>query len=312
MLPRCWQAAASAIFHAVPGGHVLIPDDIYHGIRTVLQTVFADWGLGYTEVNMSDLAEVEAALEASRRFDQVVVWLETPSNPLVKVTDIAAVAEMAHATPGRTVVVDSTWVTPLVTRPLDLGADMVLHSVTKYLGGHSDLTGGCVVGAESVAGEGGLMARVRHGQTFVGGGLAPFDCWLALRGVRSLGARMPVHSKNALELAKFLEAHPRVTHTHYPGLESHPGHEVAARQMMGGFSGMLSFQVEGGEAAALALAARLQIFRRATSLGGTESLVEHRASIEPEDTPTPRDLLRLSAGLEDAGDLIADLAQALE
>jgi len=310
------QAAAAAIFQALPGGHVIMPDDIYHGIRTLMQTTFTAWGLASSEVDMSNLDHVKQALEAAgpraaaAAGKRVVVWLETPSNPATKITDIEVVAKLAHSH-GYIVVVDSTWVTPLITRPIDLGADLVVHSVTKYLGGHSDLTGGCVVAAPHATGEDSIFAKVRHSQCFTGGGLAPFDCWLCLRGMRSLGARMPVHSKNAMAVAQFLEAHEGVTHVFYPGLESHPGHATAKKQMKGGFAGMLSFRVKGGKDAAIQMVANLKLFKRATSLGGTETLIEHRASIEPADTPTPWDLLRVSVGLEHIDDLIADLAQSL-
>lgn len=309
------QAAAAAVLQAMPGGHIVMPDDIYHGIRTLASTVFAGWGLKRTEVDMSSLSKTTRAIEAAatdcRDGGRLVVWIETPSNPQTKITDIAAVAAVTHRL-GGVVVVDSTWVTPWICTPISLGADIVLHSLTKYIGGHSDLTGGCLVASEELAADkNGIFAAIRQVQTFVGGGMSPFDCWLCLRGIRSLGARMRLHCSNAAKVAAFLDTHPGVDRVHYPGLPSHPGHAVAARQMKGKYGGMLSFEVAGGERAAINVAAHLKLFRRATSLGGTESLVEHRASIEPADTPTPRSLLRVSIGLEAPEDLVGDLERAL-
>lgn len=308
------QAAAAAVLQSIPGGHIVMPDDIYHGIRTLASTTFASWGLKRTEVDMSNLAEATAAIASAaaecRGRGPLVVWVETPSNPQTKVTDIAAVAEVTHRE-GGVLVVDSTWVTPWISQPIALGADIVLHSLTKYIGGHSDLTGGCLIAGERAVSKGGIFNTIRHSQWFSGAGMSPFDCWLCLRGLRSLGARMRMHCSNAEVVAAFLEKHPNVEKVHYPGLASHPGHAVAARQMKGKFGGMLSFEVAGGRQAAINVTAHLKVFRRATSLGGTESLVEHRASIEPADTPTPQTLLRLSIGLESPNDLINDLDRAL-
>jgi cystathionine gamma-synthase len=297
------MAAANAILQCLrPGDHILLADDVYHGVRHLLRDVFVPWGLEVTEVDQTDLDAVRAAIRPTTRL----VWAETPSNPLLKITDIAALAAVAHDA-GALLLVDGTWTTPLLQRPLDLGADLVLHSATKYLGGHSDALLGLVV----ASGELPLFERIRAVQKNAGAVAEPFACWLVLRGMRSLGARMPMHCASAARLAARLAAHPRVTAVHYPGLADHPQHALAARQM-DGFGGMLSFQVAGGEAAALAVAARVRLFTRATSLGGTESLIEHRASIESQPSPTPPDLLRVSVGLEHVDDLAADLEQALE
>ena len=296
------SAATAAVFQALrPGDHVVAPLDAYYGTTKLLREVFADWGLTSSFVDMSDLAAVRAAVRPGTRL----VWVETPSNPLLKVTDIAAVAEIAHAA-GAWLACDNTLATPVITRPLDLGADLVVHATTKYLGGHSDVLGGAVIARADDE----LFGRVRLVQTTAGAVAAPFDCWLVLRGVRTLPWRMRAHSDSALAVARFLSEHPNVEAVHYPALPNHSGHELAARQMaLSG--GMLSFEVRGGRDAAFAAAARLQLITRATSLGGTESLIEHRQSIEGPASTTPAGLLRLSVGLEHSDDLIADLRQAL-
>jgi len=280
---------------------VLAPSDVYHGTGKLLRNVFAPWGLAVDFVDMSDLAAVEAALRPNTRL----VWVETPSNPLLKISDIAAISERAHAV-GAVVACDNTWATPLAQRPLALGADLVVHSTTKYLGGHSDTLGGAVVGRANDE----RFARVRQIQGSVGGVLSPFDSWLTLRGIRTLAYRMRGHTEHAMAVARFLAEQPAVEAVHYPGLLTHPGYAVATRQMsLAG--GMLSIQVRGGEEVAMAVAGATRIFTRATSLGGVESLIEHRASIEGSASLTPRNLLRLSIGLEHPDDLIEDLDQAL-
>ena len=295
-------AASSAILQALaPGDHVIAPTDVYHGMTKLLREVYMPWGLEVSFVDMTKLDEIERAFTPKTKL----VWIETPSNPLLKITDITAVAKIAHDA-GAFCACDNTWA-PVVQRPLDLGADFVMHSTTKYLGGHSDVMGGAIIAKQTA----GIFERVREIQGAVGGIPSPFDCWLILRGMRTLPCRMRVHSDNALKVATWLANHPRVDAVHYPGLDSHAGHEVAARQMCG-FSGMLSFEVKGDAAAALEIAAKTQIFIRATSLGGVESLIEHRASIKGEDPRTPQGLLRLSIGLEHPDDLIEDLAEALE
>lgn len=297
------MAASSAIFQALaPGDHVLAPDDAYYVTRKLLAEIYARWGLEHTTVNMTDPAAVAAALRPNTRL----LWVETPSNPLLRVTDIAAIAALARKA-GARLVCDNTWASPVLTRPLELGADLVMHSTTKYLGGHSDVLSGAVVAQA----EDELFARVRTIQVAGGAVAAPFDCWLLRRGIRSLSYRMHGHSEHAMAVARFLEQHPAVTRVHYPGLASHPGHAIAARQM-NGFGGMLAFEVRGGRAEAMGLTARLELITRATSLGGPESLIEHRASVEGAHTRAPEGLLRMSVGLEHPDDLVADLARALE
>ena len=296
------SAATMAIFQALaPGDHVIAPLDAYHGTGKLLREVFAPWGLDTTFVDLTDGAAVERAL----RPETALVWVETPSNPLLKVTDIARIAALARAADARCVV-DNTWASPVLQRPLELGADLVMHATTKYLGGHTDVLGGAVVAREVDA----FFERVRLIQTAGGGVPSPFECWLVLRGLKTLPLRVRAQSDSAGRIAAYLSVHPAVEAVHYPGLEWHPGHAVAARQM-DGFGGMLSFQVGGGEVAAMAVAARLELFTRATSLGGAESLIEHRASIEGPGTATPDNLLRVSVGLEHLDDLIEDLARAL-
>jgi cystathionine gamma-synthase len=297
------SGATLAALHALaPGAHVVAPEDAYYGTRRLLRDLLGRWGLEASFVDMSDSDAVERAVRPGATR---LVWVETPSNPLVRVVDICRVAEIAHAA-GALCACDNTWATPVITRPLELGADLVMHSTTKYLGGHSDVMGGALVARE----DDDFFRRVRALQT--GGGVipSPFDCWLVLRGIRTLPWRMRAHSANAERVARFLAAHRNVVAVHYPGLESHPGHPVARRQMsLPG--GMLSVEVRGGRAAAMAMTGRLRVFTRATSLGGTESLIEHRASVEGKETRAPEGLLRISVGLENADDLVEDLEQAM-
>ena len=297
------MAATSAVFQALaPGDHVLVPDDSYYITRKLLQEVFARWGLEHTAVDMTDLPTVERSLRPSTRL----IWVETPSNPLIRVTDIGGIAALARRA-GTRLACDNTWATPMLTRPLELGADIVMHSTTKYLGGHSDVLSGALI----VRSDDELFQRIR-GIQIAGGAIAsPFDCWMLLRGIRSLPYRMRAHCEHAAAVAQFLASHRAVAKVHYPGLPSHPGHAVAARQMSD-FGGMLSFEVHGARAEALRVAARLELVTRATSLGGPESLIEHRASVEGSHTRAPEGLLRMSVGLEHPDDVIADLAQALE
>ena len=296
------SAATQAVFQALaPGDHVIAPDDAYYGTLRQLREIFAGWGLEADVVNMTDPDAVERALRPTTS----IVWVETPSNPLVRVVDIARIAELAHSV-GARCVVDNTWATPVLQRPLALGADLVMHATTKYLGGHSDLLGGALVAQN----DDDFVERLRLIQQVGGAVPSPFDCWLLLRGIRTLPWRMRAHSSNATTIARFLESHPAIDAVHYPGLPSHAGHELAARQMSD-FGGMMSIQVRGGEAAALELTRQLTIFTRATSLGGTESLIEHRASVEGPASLAPANLLRMSVGLEHPDDLIEDLERAL-
>jgi cystathionine gamma-synthase len=296
------MAATAAVFQSLaPGDHVVAPLDAYYGTAKLLRDVMAGWGLASTLVDMTDPDAMARAVTPRTRL----VWIETPSNPTLAVTDIARVAAIAHAASAR-VVCDNTWATPVLQRPLELGADLVMHSTTKYLGGHSDLTGGALVAPA----EDDWTARLRTLQTLAGAVPSAFDCWLLMRGIRSLPWRMRGHCENAAAVAAFLTAHEAVEVVHYPGLGADPGHAVAARQMRGA-GGMVSVQVKGGAPAALDVVRRVRLFTRATSLGGTESLIEHRASVEGPESRTPPGLLRLAIGLEHADDLLEDLDQAL-
>ena len=293
--------ATMSIFQALaPGNHVLAHVDAYYGTSRLLREIFLRWGLQADFIDMSNLSAVKKALRPQTKL----AWMETPSNPLLKIVDLAAVGELVHDT-GALCVCDNTWA-PVLQRPFDLGADLILHSTTKYFGGHCDVLGGIVVAKENSD----FFERIRSIQYEGGAVPSPFDCWLILRGMRTLPWRMRAHSENAMKVAAFLARHQKVTRVHYPGLPSHPGHKVAVRQMSM-FGGMLSFEVKDGYNAAMAVAAKTKIFVRATSLGGVESLIEHRASIEGPGTTSPAGLLRLSIGLENADDLIEDLEQSL-
>jgi cystathionine gamma-synthase len=297
-------AISSLLLSLEAGSHVILPDDLYTGTRHLLGEVMGRWGLTATFADQRDPAAVRAALTPATRL----VYLETPSNPRLMISDIAALAEVAHEA-GALCAVDNTWATPVLQRPLALGADIVIHATTKYIGGHSDVLGGALV-LRDIAGSP-LEERLRSVQMLGGAVPSPFDCWLLLRSLPTLPLRVRQQSASAAQLAGFLADHPRVQEVHYPGLDSHPGHAVAARQMTGGFGGMLSFEVKGGAAQALAVANRVHLFTQATSLGGVESLIEHRQSIEGAGTRAPEGLLRVSVGLEHIDDLIPDLARAL-
>jgi cystathionine gamma-synthase len=296
------SVAAMSILQALsPGDHVVAPDDLYFGIRQLLQDVFVPWGLQVTFVDMTDIAAVQSVVRPQTKL----VMIETPSNPLLKITDIRKIAEIAHSVEAY-LVCDNTIGTPILQRPFDLGADLVVHATTKYLGGHSDVLGGVVV----TKADSELWQKVRHIQKIGGAVPSPFECWLTRRGIQTLAYRVRAQAENALKVAQFLDSHPAVERVLYPGLETDPGYQVAAAQMSQ-FGGLLSFQVKGGQEEAMAVAARVKIFTRATSFGGTHSLIEHRASIEASGTKTPENLLRASIGLENVDDLIEDLAQAL-
>jgi cystathionine gamma-synthase len=298
------MAAATSVFLSLkPGDHVVAPRVMYWALRKWLLGYATEWGLRVDLVDTTDPAALARAVQAGKTR---LVWIETPANPTWSVTDIAAAAEIAHRT-GARLAVDSTTASPVLTQPIALGANLVMHSVTKYLNGHSDLVGGALVTAEDDE----AWQRIKSVRSSGGAILGSFEAWLLLRGMRTLFVRVPAQCRSAQRIAGHFHGHPRIAEVLYPGLPSFLGHAVAMKQMQGGFGGMLSLRVQGGEAAAVAAATRLKVWKLATSLGGVESLVEHRASVEPPDTPTPRDLLRLSTGLEDAGDLIADLEQAL-
>ncbi len=298
------MAAATAVFLALDRPtHIVACEVIYWGFREWLADI-GRYGHSVTFVDTTDLDAVAAAI---RPGETGLIWIETPSNPLWTLTDIESIAEIAHAA-GAIVCVDSTVSTPMLTRPIEFGADIVVHSATKYLNGHSDVIAGAVVVAEDSA----HWRSVQQIRGHIGSILGPFEAWLLMRGMRTLDVRVREQSKSAALLAELLSAHDAVSAVLYPGLPTHPGHDIAARQMHGGFGGMLSVRMKGGEQAAVAAAAKVEVWRRATSLGGVESLIEHRASIEGIGTPCPPDLLRLSTGLEDPHDLFLDLVNAFD
>lgn len=295
------MATTMALFAALaPGDHVVAHVDAYYGTSRLLSDVFLRWKLEVDFVDMSDLAAVKKALRPNTRL----LWTETPSNPLLKIVDITAIAQIARK--ARVIsVCDNTWA-PIIQRPLELGTDFSFHSTTKYFGGHCDVMGGIVIAKRNDD----FFERIRTIQ-YTGGAIpSPFDCWLILRGMKTLPLRVRAHSENAAKVAGFLTQHGKVERVYYPGLKIHPGHDVAKKQMSM-FGGMLSFEAKGGRGAAMQVAAKTKIFTRATSLGGVESLIEHRASIEGPGSKSPESLLRCSIGLEHPDDLIEDLDQAL-
>ena len=288
-----------------PGDHIVIPDDAYGGTFRLIDKVFREWGVRHTPVALADLTAVRAAITADTRM----IWVETPTNPLLSIGDIAAIAEMGRASNAK-VLVDNTFASPALQQPLALGADIVLHSTTKYIGGHSDVVGGALVTNSEE-----LDAKFAFLQNGAGGVPGPFDAYLTMRGLKTLELRMARHSENAARVAEFLSGHAAITQVLYPGLPDHPGHEVAARQMSG-FGGMVSVRMRGGIEAARALCSRTEVFILAESLGGVESLIEYpgamtHASTAGSQLEVPDDLVRLSVGIEDVRDLVADLEQAL-
>lgn len=315
-------AAAAALLQSLDeGSHVLFPRDVYHGVRELAHEYLPRWGCTFDDVEMEDLDQVAEAVRPETRL----IWAETPSNPLLQISDLEGLSGLARDA-GALLLADNTFATPILQHPLEHGADLVLHSATKYMGGHSDVQGGALILGTELKTELGtelktelsrdagagppLAERLRAVRTRLGAVASPFNAWLVLRGLRSMACRVERHAENALAVAEMLADHEAVVEVYYPGLPSHPGHHLAMRQMRA-FGGMVAFRVDGGRAAALDAAGRLRLFRNATSLGGAESLVEHRASMEGPDSPTPDDLLRLSVGLEHADDLIADLQHAL-
>ena len=298
------MAAVTAVFQSLlPGDHVLVSRVLYWGVRKWLAEFALTWGLDVEFTDTTDPAAVAAAIRAGRTR---LLWLETPANPMWEVTDLAAVCELAHAA-GVRVAVDNTVATPVLTRPFEHGADLVVHSASKYLNGHGDVLAGAVLSARRDP----LWERIRSWRRNAGAMPGPFEAWLLQRGMRTLFLRVHRSSETALALAVRLDGHPALTEVLYPGLPGHPGHQVAARQMTGGLGGMLSVRVAGGAGHAHAVLREVRVFKRATSLGGVESLIEHRRSSEGPSSPVPDDLLRLSAGIEAPGDLIADLEAAL-
>ena len=301
------MAAATAVFQSLaPGDHVLAPKVMYWSLRNWLMNFGTHWGLRVEFIDMTSADELKRALQPGKTR---LVWIETPANPLWSIADISTFCDIAHAG-GAAVAVDSTVATPVLTRPLALGADIVMHAATKYLNGHSDVIAGTLTTREDTP----MWQRIRTIRAQIGGVLGPFEAWLLTRGMRTLFPRVRAACASAQAIAEHFARHPRVEEVLYPGLSTFKGHAIAAKQMQGGFGGMLSIRVRGtggGEAAAIATAAKVVLWKRATSLGGVESLIEHRASIEGAGTPAPANLLRLSTGIEDTEDLIADLERAL-
>jgi cystathionine gamma-synthase len=298
------MAAATAVFLALrPGDHIVAPQVMYWGLRNWLKSSAAEWGLA---VDFVDAGATDALAGAVKPGRTKLVWIESPANPTWAITDIAAAADIAHRA-GARLAIDSTVATPILTQPIELGADIVMHSATKYLNGHSDVVAGALITARDDE----LWERIAAIRINNGAILGSFEAWLLLRGMRTLHLRVERCCRTAQAIAEHFAGHRRVNAVLYPGLPSHRGHAVAAQQMIGGFGGMLSIRVAGGEGAAIATAARVTVWKRATSLGGVESLIEHRASIEGPGSPAPADLLRLSVGIEDAADLVGDLEQAL-
>ena len=301
------MAASDCALRAVlrPGDHIVIPDDAYGGTFRLIDKVFREWGVAHTPVHLSDLDAVRAAITERTRM----IWVETPTNPLLSIADIAALAEIGHAA-SAIVLVDNTFASPALQQPLGLGADIVLHSTTKYIGGHSDVVGGALI---TDSGE--LDAKFAFLQNGAGAVPGPFDAYLTMRGLKTLELRMQRHSENGMRVAQFLAEHPAISQVLYPGLPSHPGHDVAARQMTG-FGGMVSVRMSGGAEAARKFCSATEIFILAESLGGVESLIEHPGAMTHASTAgsrleVPEDLVRLSVGIEDPADLIADLEQSL-
>jgi cystathionine gamma-synthase len=299
------MAAATAVFQSLlPGDHVLVARVLYWAMRKWLAEFALAWGLDVEFVDTTDLGAVESAIRPGRTR---LVWVETPANPTWEITDLAAVCRIAHAA-GARVAVDNTVATPVLTRPMELGADLVVHSATKYLNGHSDVLAGAVLTARPDP----FWQRIRSWRRSAGAVPGPFEAWLLVRGIRTLFLRVHRASGSAMSIARHFDGHQSLKAVLYPGLPSHPGHEIATRQMSGGYGGMLSIRVAGGFDQANALLAAVRVFKRATSLGGVESLIEHRRSMEGPSSPVPDDLLRLSIGIEDPGDLVADLEGALD
>jgi cystathionine gamma-synthase len=297
-------AAAMAVMQTLgAGSHVIIPDDIYFLVRSIVVNLYGKWGLSLTAVDMSNPKTVQKAIQPNTKL----IWMETPSNPRLKLCDLTAIAAIAKAKNILTVC-DNTWGTPYFQRPLELGVDISMHSTTKYMGGHSDILGGALIFREKTE----VSEFIRSYQRIGGAVPSPFDCWLLCRSLATFGARMPIHGKNAHQLADFLTTHPKIEQVLYPGLKTDPYHRVAKKQMKNGFGGMLSILVKGGQENALKVAKNLEIFTHATSLGGVESLIEHRKSIEGVGSPSPENLLRVSVGLENINDLIDDFKQALD
>lgn len=298
------MAAVNSVFQSFnPGDHILIPDDVFFNVNMLALDVFKKWGIDYSTTDMSNLKMLSNALKSNTKL----IWLETPSNPSLKITEINAVVKIAKSK-NILVAVDNTWATPILTNPIDLGADIVMHSTTKYFGGHSDVMGGCLI----FRSKNNLSNKIGQIQILSGAVPSPFDCWLISRGIKSLSLRIKAQSKSAKILAKHLLNHEKIESVIYPGLKIHPQKSIAQKQMKNGSGAMLSVLIKGNQEATLAVSNHLKLFARATSLGGVESLVEHRKSVEGPDSNTPDNLLRISVGLEHIDDLIEDWNQALK
>jgi len=299
------MAAAMALVQTIlePETHIIIPDDCYHGIAHLVKSMLPKWKIAYTEVDMSDAEAIEKAIKKNTRL----IIIETPSNPMLKITDIETVCKLAKSK-GILVGCDNTWTTPLIQRPFELGADLVFHSSTKFFGGHSDVLGGCIIVNKKTE----LDARIREYQVIGGSVPSPFDCWLLNRSLSTLSLRLDRQIQNATAIAVFLKTKSQVEKIYYPGLPDHPGHDIAKRQMNGKFGSMISIGIKGGEKQALIFASGMKLFKHATSLGGVESLIEHRRSAEGNSPRSPANLLRLSVGVEYIDDLIADLILGFE
>lgn len=297
------MAAVTAVIQSLKSGvHVLLPDDIYFAIRKLLDEVFLNWNISYDLVDMSDLIAIKKHIKKTT----ALIWVESPSNPQLKISDIQKISKLAH-THNAICVVDNTWATPVFQNPLNLGADIVIHSTTKYFGGHSDVLGGCIIVNNKQ-----LAQKFKSIQSLSGAVPSPFDCWLIARGIQTLNLRVKQQTENASKLAQFLENHSKIEKVLYPGLKSFPQHKLALKQQNNGFGAMLSVLINGDEQNAFQISTKLKLFTTATSLGGVESLVEHRKSIEGPNSTTPSNLLRISVGIEHIDDLIADWEQALK
>lgn len=292
------MAAINAVFQSLkPEDHILIPDDVFFNVTMLLKDVFERWNLKFTTVDMSNLDNVSKAIHTNTKL----IWIETPSNPQLKITDIKAIVEIAKSS-NVLVAVDNTWLTPVLQNPIELGADIVMHSTTKYFGGHSDVMGGCLIFREY----GELSNKIGQIQMLCGAVPSPFDCWLVIRGIKTLTTRVKKQSRTAKKLSKYLENHPKIERVYYPGLKSHPQYKIAKEQLNNAFGAMFSVLIKGDKSTTLHISNGLKLFTKATSLGGVESLIEHRQSVEGLRTNTPENLLRVSVGLEHIEDLIDD------
>ncbi len=299
------QAATMSIFHSLgQNSHIILPDDIYYGTRVILENLYKNWNIEFTVVDMTDSKNIEKALQPNTKL----VWIESPSNPCLKIADIETIAHICTQS-GILTAVDNTWSSPYFTNPLVLGADIVMHSTTKYIGGHSDILGGAVVWGKKLVND--KIQSIKDYQSIGGGVPSPYDCWLLNRSLSTFFVRMVKHNSNAVELAYFLSTHANIEKVYYPGLVNHQNHEIAKKQMTNGFGGMMSILIKGDEKNCLRVASKLRVFQHATSLGGVESLVDHRRTAEGVHSLSQGNLLRISVGIENIEDLIEDFRQAL-